>query len=1096
MATKSVNFAFIAARTSELESLLANAERDWTRDPPACLFRLRTASEFLGRNAAARLGINPATLKNLTDVIERLEAAKVPSDVIAIFNRLRRLGNDAAHRYDGASSDALSALRDALALCAWFERTCFDRAFVTPSFRTPVDPEAERRALVASLDELEAKKLEAERERERLEDEKRFLELSLESAKRIADEAERAARERAVDAGTIVNEFLSRADEAARSMRRTEEDVRRDIDAQLRAVGWEADSTMLRYPDGARPEPGRNRAIAEWPTSSGPADYALFMGKRAVGVIEAKRDNRNVAGAIEQARRYAKSFDPTDATLLEESPWRDHRVPFLLSTNGRPYLRQLEVESGVWFLDVREKSNHPKALQGFVSPEGLEARLIEDIARADGALRESSLDKLELRPYQRNAISAVERAILAGKRRMLVAMATGTGKTRTATALLHRVLESKRFRRALFIVDRRSLGEQTSDAFATARMLGGRTLAEIYNLAGLDKRKPDKESSVHVATIQSLMKRVIEEDRDAPAVDTYDLVIVDECHRGYTLDREATDDELSFADLSEYVSKYRRVIERFDAVVVGLTATPALHTTEIFGHPVYRYTYTEAVTEGYLSPQEPPYRIETELSRGGITYGVGEKIVTYDPVTKVTNTSETPDELRFDVDDFNRGVLTEGFNRAVCVQLAEHIDPDLPDKTLVFCVDDRHADLVVDQLKKALDEKLGGIDDECVVKITGRSDQYDKLIRRFRNERRPSVAVTVDLLTTGIDVPAITTLVFLRRVKSRILYEQMLGRATRLCPTIGKECFRVFDAVSQCDLVGDLTDMRPTAVTPKHTFTELARMALEGGTSERYRDGLREDFARKLRRNRAPIERAFASEFEALAGASVRDCLRALDDGSGEDFVRWLIDRPELVAWLDAPRAGSDRRKVIHSGEDKVVEVWQDFGGRAPADYLREFADFVTANRNRVDALMVLATRPKDMTRAQLRALATLLDEGGFSERGLQAATRLVSNVDVAARLVGFVRQRAVGDALLSYDERVERAKRELLASRSWNENQRKWIERIAEQVRLEVIVDREALDSGTFAANGGFAAIDKRFEGKLAEVLSDFHERIWKRAG
>lgn len=1097
---KSLNFAFVAARSTELESLLANAERDWRRDPPACLFRLRTAAEFLGRNAAARLGINASALKNLSDVIERLEAARVAPDVIAVFNRLRKLGNDAAHRYDGASSDALSALRDALSLCGWFERTCFDRVFVTPAFRSPSDPEDERRAMAASIDELEAKRREEARERERLAEEKRVLEESLAEARRIAEESARIASERSVDPKALIAEFLSRADEAARSFARAEVDVRRDIDAQLRAAGWEADSVALRYPDGARPERGKNRAIAEWPTASGPVDYALFMGTRAVGVLEAKRENRNVAGSIEQARRYSKSFEAESKAyeLVEGSPWREHYVPFLLASNGRPYLKQLEDESGVWFVDVRSATNHPRAMQGFVSPEGLEARLAEDLLRADAALRDASFDRLELRPYQRNAIVAVERAITEGRRRMLVAMATGTGKTRTATALLHRVLEAKRFRRALFIVDRRSLGEQTSEAFASSRMLGGRTLSEVYNLAGLDKRRPDKETNVHVVTIQSLMKRVMDDDSDAPAVDAYDLVIVDECHRGYTLDRDATEDELSFADLSEYVSKYRRVIERFDAVVVGLTATPALHTTEIFGAPVFRYSYTEAVAEGYLAPQEPPYRIETELTRGGITYRVGEKIETYDPVSKKTELSEVPDELRFDVDEFNRKVITEGFNRAVCRTLAEHIDPELPDKTLVFCVDDRHADLVVRLMKEALDERLGGVDDECVLKITGRSDKYDQLIRRFRNERRPSVAVTVDLLTTGIDVPSITALVFLRRVKSRILYEQMLGRATRLCPEIDKECFRVFDAVAQCEVIGDATDMRPTAVTPKHTFRDLAERALEGGTSVRYRDSLREDFTRKLRRKRAAIEGSAAAvdEFEALSGEPLRACLARLDESTADDFVRWLVDKPTLVAWLDAPRSSADRRKVIHKGEDRVVDVWQDYGGRSPSDYLRDFDEFVRSNRNRVDALMVLATRPKDMTRAQLRALAVALEAGGFDERALQSATRAVSNVDVAAKLVGFVRQRAVGDALLSYEERVDRAERALLASRAWTEQQRKWIKRIAAQVRLEVIVDREAMESGEFARNGGFAAIDKRFDGQLATVLSELHERIWQQAG
>jgi type I restriction enzyme, R subunit len=154
------------------------------------------------------------------------------------------------------------------------------------------------------------------------------------------------------------------------------------------------------------------------------------------------------------------------------------------------------------------------------------------------------------------------------------------------------------------------------------------------------------------------------------------------------------------------------------------------------------------------------------------------------------NLFTTPDEIQLDVEAFNRKVITESFNRVVCEYLAQELDPSSRQKTLIFCVNDDHADLVVAQLKRAFQNQYGSIDEDAVIKITGNADKPLQLIRRYKNERLPNVAVTVDLLTTGIDVPDICNLVFLRRVNSRILYDQMLGRATRLCETIAKESFR------------------------------------------------------------------------------------------------------------------------------------------------------------------------------------------------------------------------------------------------------------------------------------------------------------------
>jgi type I restriction enzyme R subunit len=378
-------------------------------------------------------------------------------------------------------------------------------------------------------------------------------------------------------------------------------------------------------------------------------------------------------------------------------------------------------------------------------------------------------------------------------------MATGTGKTRMALGLIYRLLKTRRARRILFLVDRDLLATQTFESFKTAPLDGTLTLTQIYDVQAGDASTPLPETRVHIATVQSLVRRVMYADSvfDVPRVDTYDVVIVDECHRGYALDRDLSEVELTFRDERAYLSKYRRVLDHFDAVRIGITATPALHTTEIFGRPIYEYGFRQAVLDGHLVDSDIPYRIETRLARDGIRYGVGDTVTVYNRTAQTVDLATLEDELVLDVERFNRDVITEGYNRAVCDALAPRIDPKGRGKTLIFCVDDAHADLVVRLLREALQRAHGPVEAAAVQKITGRSDDVKGLVRRYKVEQHPLVAVTVDLLTTGVDVPAITALVFLRMVRSRVLYEQMLGRATRIWREGVKETFAVYDAVGE-----------------------------------------------------------------------------------------------------------------------------------------------------------------------------------------------------------------------------------------------------------------------------------------------------------
>lgn len=1123
---RSANFGFLDVHDPQLAVLGGLAERYFRDDPSTAIFKLRQFAELTARTIAARHAAYDAR-DGFEAVLRRLSYDRiVPKEVADVFHALRKVGNAAAHEAKGGHAEALTALKFARSLGIWFHRTYGQQPRFNPGpFVPPPEPvdatfalreeiEALRRKVAASEDAAATARREAEEhararetaeERERRERAERATWEELAEAveaEKVAMAARLAELQHAAEA-TPPREMLAlvqRGEEAAARLELDEAETRALIDQQLRDRGWEADTRTLRHSAGIRPTKGRNRAIAEWPTASGPADYALFVGTTLVGVVEAKRKRKNVSSAIDQAERYSVGVRDGDSTFtLPGGPWGEHRVPFVFAANGRSYLKQIETESGIWFRDTRRAANHRRALVDWPTSDGLTGLLEVDQDAAEAALKaEPFAFGFPLRPYQENAIRAVETSLAGGRRQMLVAMATGTGKTKLAIALLYRLLAAKRFRRVCFVVDRSALGHQTAGEFSTTRVVSGKTFSEIFGLKRLEDVAPDAETKVHICTIQGLVKRVLfaADTSEAPPVDQYDLMVVDECHRGYLLDREMSDAELSFRGQDDYISKYRRVLEYFDAVKIGLTATPALHTTEIFGEPIYRYSYREAVIDGYLIDHEPPIRIETQLARSGIGFEEGEQVEYIATGTGEINTAILPDEIRFEVEQFNRQVITPEFNRVVAEELARHIDPALPGKTLVFAATDAHADLVVKCLKKAFEAAYGSVDDAAVRKITGSVDRVQGLIRAFRNDADPKIAVTVDLLTTGIDVPKIVNLVFLRRVNSRILYEQMIGRATRRCDEIGKEVFRIFDAVDLYPHLQGLTDMKPVVVNPSISFEQLVG-ELIGAAGAVLGETVREQLAVKLRRRLKRLPEEARQRFEAVAGETPEAMLARLVAGDAPTLAAWLKDRAALGPILDWQADGAGPRFIpIAPHADEVVAVTRGYGdGTKPDDFLDGFTAFVRDNVNTIAALKLVVQRPRDLTRADLKALRLALDRAGYSEASLRRAWADAKNEDIAASIIGYVRQAALGDALVPYEDRVKAAMRTILASRLWTDPQKRWLRRIGEQVAKEVVVDRDAIDREPFVADGGFQRLDKVFGGELASVLAGINEELWKKS-
>ena len=1142
----SPNFAFLAHHDPRLVALGTQAEEQFANgDANVTLYKLRQFCEVLAKRTAARFGQLFDPREDLRRIIDTLaERGFVGATPRTLFHQLRRIGNEAVHELAGTPSEALHYLKIAHELAVWFQRTFGNnRKFDPGPFITPTQPRdadialreelaklreheakhaEEKAAAVRALEEMrhaaeaeQLKRLSAE-ERARQADEERAIweELAAEQAEKQRQDPKLDAELAVVQAEALaapeqVKLEVKQAEKAAKSIELDEAATRKLIDAQLREAGWEVDSKQLTYERGERPSKAKNLAIAEWPTQdstgSGRADYVLFAGIAPVAVVEAKRFGKDVGGVMLQAKRYAQGYLVKGAEQLAEgSPWQSYKIPFLFSTNGRPYLRQVQDKSGIHFLDARRATNHSHALPGWYTPQGLLDKLRQDDDKANAQLEVEPMPYID-RPYQKAAIHAVEQAIAEGKREMLVAMATGTGKTRTCIGLCYRLLKSRRFRRILFLVDRNALGKQTFDAFGEHKLEHLQSFTEIFEVKSLGDIEPGPTTRLQIATIQAMVRRVLgphtdESEKNIPPVDEYDCIVVDECHRGYLLDRELSDRELEVRDEDDYISKYRRVLDHFDAAKIGLTATPALHTTEIFGAPVYSYSYREAVVDGFLVDHEPPLRIETELSQDGIHYAAREEVTVLDRGTLAVHKEQLPDAVSFEVEHFNRHVVVEGWNLAVLKELVKHLHPDNPEKTLIFCATDDHADTVVRLMKDAMRDEYGSVEDDAVLKITGETDKPLEAIRRYRNEQNPSIAVTVDLLTTGIDVPSIANLVFLRRVRSRILYEQMLGRATRMYSkgAYVKERFRIFDAVGLYDALKDVTDMKPVVVNPKISFEQLVKEIVTATDEDDRRESIDELLA-KLQRKKRVLKGDNADQFEAAAGMDVKELVALLKNATGAEAQAYFEQHPSLSSFLDRAAGEGNYRIIVSEHVDQVRELTRGYGkhgSRPPADYLEAFRTYLQTNLNQIPALLAITQRPRNLHRDDLRKLRLLLDEQGFGEASIATAWREQKNEDVAATIVGYIRQLALGSPLVPYGLRVDRAVARIRAKHQLTGKLDRWLRFISHQLKAEVVVDRDSFTSPAFASEGGFETINKGFGGKLEELLGELADEVWTDAG
>jgi len=878
------------------------------------------------------------------------------------------------------------------------------------------------------------------------------------------------------------------------------------IDPKLRSAGWDvvpfdSGKTLVNY---------HGCAIEEYPTSAGPADYALCLDGDIMGVVEAKRLTLGPQNVLTQAERYSRGASGN--TLNYDG----YHVPFLYSTNG-------EI---IWHDDVRNPQHRSRRIALFHTASALRERLAYDFDATCAELIQTRNDHPRLRPYQSEANDAVEHAIADRKRQMLVAMATGTGKTFTMVNQVYRLMKSGVAKRILFLVDRRALAAQAVRAFASFEPEPNKKFDKIYEVYSQRFYREDFEDDakydpqvlptpyltnpqpgnafVYVSTIQrmtinlfgrsaifSLGDEPVDEDADQLdiPIHAFDLVIADECHRGYTASESAI---------------WRKTLEHFDAIKIGLTATPAAHTTAFFSDIVYKYNYDRAVREGFLVDYDL-VTVKSNVRMDGVFLKEGEQVGVVDPQTGLEQMDQMEDERQFDTTEIEEKVTSPDSNRKILEELKKYaLEHEQKygrfPKTLIFAVNDlphtSHSDQLVDMARD-----IFGRGDAFVQKITGRVDRPLQRIREFRNRQQPGIAVTVDMLSTGVDIPDLEYIVFLRPVKSRILFEQMMGRGTRKGEHFpDKSHFTVFDCFD-----GTLVEYfkNSTAITaePPQRETRTIVEIIEDIWANRDREYNVRCLVRRLQR----VDKEMSSDARSLFAVHIPEgdvakLARELPNRLLEDFTAMMAilrnhDFQELL--LHYPRKPRTFW-VAYETEDTVTSKWLIRDGRGnehkPEDYIASFVTFVKENTDQIDSIRILLDRPKDWSTAALSQLRSKLaaTPERYTVENLQKAHELCYHkalVDIISMVKHAVREQ---EPLYTAEERVKLAFTKVTAGKTFTREQDQWLDRISDHLIQNLSVDKGDFDTlPIFSRAGGWAKANTVFEKQLEELLESFNEAI-----
>lgn len=916
-----------------------------------------------------------------------------------------------------------------------------------------------------------------------------------------------------------------------------EQKARDNIDALLRQAGWTVqDNKKIDL------NAGLGQAVREYQTDAGPADYVLFVDKKAVGVIEAKRE--------EEGHKITEVESQTEDYASARLKWLNNQqpLPFLYESTGII----------TRFTDARDPKPRSREVFSFHRPETLKEWLTQGASLRERLQHLPTLNpnhlparELRLRDCQETAITNLEASFKADRPRALIQMATGAGKTYTAITSIYRLLKHAQGKRILFLVDTKNLGEQAEqEMMSYVPIDDNRKFTELYTVQRLKSSFVARDSQVCISTIQRLYAILKDKELDEateevnpaefkqskepmPVVynekvppEFFDFIFIDECHRSiYNL--------------------WQQVIDYFDASLIGLTATPDNRTYGFFKKNVVSdYSHEKAVADGVNVGNEI-YVIETEITRQGAQINAQQQVERREKLTRKKRWEQQDEDEAYSATQLDRNIVNPDQIRTVIRTFRDKLPEIFPGrkevpKTLIFAKTDSHADDII----QAVREEFGEGNAFCK-KLTYKIEEDPKsVLADFRNAYYPRIAVTVDMIATGTDVKPLECLLFMRDVKSRNYFEQMKGRGTRtldlddlkkVTPSAvsAKTHYVIVDAIGVTRSLK--TASQPLITKPTVALKDLAMSVMMGATDEDTVSSLAGRLARLNKQidvddQRRITDAAGGMELTQLVGklfaAIDADNIeaRALElagqpigsdpgDAKRELAQQQLVSEAaqvlngELVELIDAIRRDKEQT-LDHDNLDELVRAeWdKDAAGNAQA-LTDEFADYLKENQDNIEALTIFFSQPYRRRELSFDLIRQVLDKLKADKPKLaplrvwQAYRQLddyqgAQPISELTALVALIRRVCGMDATLStFDDSVRRnfqnwvMKHHSGGGNKFNEEQMDWLRMVRDHVANSFHIERDDLEMSPFDGQGGLGRMYQLFGAKMESLLEELNE-------
>ena len=898
-----------------------------------------------------------------------------------------------------------------------------------------------------------------------------------------------------------------------------EQKAREIIDKKLEQSGW-----IIQDAQKINLFAGLGVAVREFPTSTGPVDYALFLEGIPVGIVEAKRDDvgENITEVERQDSRYANST----------FKWvqSDYRIRFAYEATS--ILTR--------FTDYDDVKYRSRSVFSFHQPQELQRLLNEKQTIRNRMKQFPDFDTTGFRKCQITAIENLEQSFASNKPKALIQMATGAGKTFTAITAVYRLLKFAGVKRVLFLVDTKGLGEQAEREFLAYRPNDdNRSFSELYGVRRLKSSFIPADVQVCISTIQRMYSILCGEELDesteqnslneTPSVDKmapkevvynakyppefFDVIIIDECHRSI-------------------YNVWKQVLEYFDAFLIGLTATPDKRTFGFFDQNIVsEYPREQAIIDG-VNVGEDIFLIETEVGKQGGT--ILKQMVEYrNRMSRKKRWAQLDEDVDYRPSQLDRDVVNPSQIRTVIRAFKESLFTSLfprrkeVPQTLIFAKTDSHADDIIQIVR----EEFGEGNEFCK-KVTYSAQNPEEVLSEFRNGYYPRIAVTVDMIATGTDVKPIECLIFMRDVRSKNYFEQMKGRGTRVLnkddlqkvspsATENKDHFVIVDAVGVTKSVK--TETRTLERKPSVSLKELMMSVALGA---RDADTLTTLASRIVRLNSqmSPAERkAFRETVGLPAEELAGNLLNAFDEDilTAEARQRFGTPTPEQYAQVQKeavnqavmPFHNPDAREFIENVRrsheqiidnvnlDAVTFAGFDVQKEANADRtIQTFRNFIEENKDEILALRIVYSqtyKDRPMVIGKLKALYEKLKAQGVTIDRLWDCyairkpdkVRGKSTIHQLADLISIIRfEMGYGDNLQPFAETVNYnfmrwTLRRNAGAVHFTDEQMEWLRLVKDHIAVSLSIEPEDLELNPFDRKGGL--------GRFYEVFGEQYEQI-----